>query len=84
MAESDKKSPKKKAEASAEVATSPAQIEQIQKQLVLTGKDIVTIGEDAELLVGGKNYNTAIISQVEGIRAPQFRAISSIDFGYPP
>ena len=80
MAESDKKSPKKKAEASAEVATSPAQIEQIQKQLVLTGKDIVTIGEDAELLVGGKNYNTAIISTIEGIRAPQFRAISSNAF----
>lgn len=80
MAESDKKGSKKKAEASAEVATSQAGIEQIQQQLVLTGKDIVTIGEDAELLVGGKNYNTAIISTIEGIRAPQFRAISSIAF----
>ncbi len=48
--------------------------------LVLTGADIVAIGEDAELLVGGKNYNTAIISQVEGVRSPQFRAISSVAF----
>jgi pyruvate,water dikinase len=47
---------------------------------VLTGADIVAIGEEAELLVGGKNYNTAIISQVEGIRAPEFRALSSILF----
>ena len=80
MAESDKKSSKKKADTPAEVATPSDRIEQIQKQLVLTGKDIVTIGEDAELLVGGKNYNTAIISTIEGIRAPQFRAISSIAF----
>ena len=80
MAESDKKSPKKKAEVSAEAAPTADGIEQIQKQLVLTGKDIVTIGEDAELLVGGKNYNTAIISTIEGIRAPQFRAVSSIAF----
>lgn len=50
------------------------------KKIVLTGADIVKIGPDAELIVGGKNYNTAIISQVEGIRAPQFRAISSIAF----
>ncbi|WP_461209352.1 PEP/pyruvate-binding domain-containing protein [Desulfocurvus sp. DL9XJH121] len=50
------------------------------KQTVLTGADIVSIGEEAEILVGGKNYNTAIISQVKGIRAPQFRAISSIAF----
>lgn len=45
--------------------------------LVLTGADIVGMGEDAELLVGGKNYNTALISQIEGIQAPHFRAISS-------
>lgn len=38
------------------------------------------IGEDAELLVGGKNYNTALISRVEGVRIPQFRAISSVAF----
>jgi pyruvate,water dikinase len=54
--------------------------ELLQKKLVLTGADIVSIGEDAELIVGGKNYNTAIISQVKSIRAPQFRAISSIAF----
>ena len=52
----------------------------LTKLTVLTGADIVAIGEEAEILVGGKNYNTAIISQVEGIRAPQFRAISSIAF----
>ncbi|WP_027722818.1 PEP/pyruvate-binding domain-containing protein [Maridesulfovibrio zosterae] len=53
---------------------------QLESKLVLTGADIVKIGEEAELLVGGKNYNTALISQVEGIRSPQFRAISSIAF----
>lgn len=56
------------------------QTEALKAQLVLTGKDIVAIGEEAELLVGGKNYNTAIISTIDGIRAPQFRAISSIAF----
>ncbi|MDR2825345.1 MAG: phosphoenolpyruvate synthase, partial [Deltaproteobacteria bacterium] len=49
-------------------------------KLILNGAEIVAIGEDAELLVGGKNYNTAIISQVEGIQAPQFRAVSSLAF----
>ena len=52
----------------------------LTKQFILTGADIAVIGEDAELLVGGKNYNTAIISQVDGIRAPQFRAVSSLVF----
>ena len=47
---------------------------------MLTGADIVAIGEEAELLVGGKNYNTALISQIEGIQAPYFRAISSLAF----
>ncbi|MFR0875756.1 MAG: hypothetical protein ACLSHC_15060 [Bilophila wadsworthia] len=54
-------------------------VEDLLKRLVLTGADIVRIGEDAELLVGGKNYNTALISRVEG-RIPQFRAISSVAF----
>ncbi len=54
--------------------------EKIRNQYVLSGADIVFLGEEAEILVGGKNYNTAIISQVQGIRAPQFRAISSIAF----
>jgi pyruvate,water dikinase len=53
---------------------------ELVKKIVLMGADIVAIGPDAELLVGGKNYNTAIISQVPNIRAPQFRAISSIAF----
>ena len=51
-----------------------------KQQIVLTGADIVQMGEDAELLVGGKNYNTAMISELEGIRAPQFRAISAQAF----
>jgi len=80
MPESDKKSSRKKSEKTAEAPATPERIEEIQKQLVLTGKDIVTIGEDAELLVGGKNYNTAIISTIAGVRAPQFRAVSSIAF----
>ncbi|MDL2316541.1 phosphoenolpyruvate synthase [Desulfovibrio sp. OttesenSCG-928-A18] len=52
----------------------------LKEKLILNGADIVAIGEEAELLVGGKNYNTAIISQVSGIQAPQFRAVSSIGF----
>jgi len=55
-------------------------IESLKKKIVLTGADITAIGTEAELLVGGKNFNTAIISQVGGIRAPQFRALSSIAF----
>ncbi len=51
-----------------------------EERLILTGADIVAMGESAELLVGGKNYNTALISEIEGIQAPYFRAISSIAF----
>ncbi|MEF2229527.1 MAG: PEP/pyruvate-binding domain-containing protein [Pseudodesulfovibrio sp.] len=58
----------------------PAKSETLKSKLVLNGTDIKKIGEEAELLVGGKNYNTAIISQVDGIRAPEFRAISSQAF----
>ncbi|MDR1776915.1 MAG: phosphoenolpyruvate synthase [Desulfovibrio sp.] len=54
--------------------------EQVQKRFVLTGADIINLGVDAELLVGGKNYNTALISQIEGIQAPYFRAVSSQAF----
>ena len=50
------------------------------KKLVLNGADIMSMGVEAELLVGGKNYNTAIISQGPGVRIPQFRAISAIAF----
>ena len=50
--------------------------EAVQKKLVLDGAEIVQIGPEAELLVGGKNYNTALISQIQGIQAPHFRAIS--------
>ncbi len=52
----------------------------ITSKLILNGADIVAIGESAELLVGGKNYNTALISEIKGIQAPHFRAISSIAF----
>ena len=55
-------------------------MDDLLKRLVLTGADIVRIGTDAELLVGGKNYNTALIGRVEGVRIPQFRAISSVAF----
>lgn len=55
-------------------------VEDVTKKLVLTGADIVGMGEEAELLVGGKNYNTALISQIPGIQAPHFRAISSVAF----
>lgn len=54
--------------------------EEIRKQLVLTGADIVQLGASGEMLVGGKNYNTAIISQIKEIQAPHFRAISSVAF----
>ncbi len=58
----------------------PVDKNKISKKLVLNGADIVKQGEEAELLVGGKNYNTAMISEIEGLRAPQFRAISASAF----
>ena len=54
--------------------------EDLKLKLVLSGSEIVLLGKQGEYLVGGKNYNTAIISQLEGIRAPQFRAISANAF----
>ncbi|WP_449242685.1 PEP/pyruvate-binding domain-containing protein, partial [Desulfovibrio sp.] len=72
---------KKDAQKDASTPAKPvAEKDELMRRMVLTGPEIVAIGEDAELLVGGKNYNTAIISQVGHIRAPQFRAISSIAF----
>jgi len=56
------------------------QVKDISAKFVLTGAHIISIGEEAELLVGGKNYNTALISQIQGIQSPQFRAISSLAF----
>ncbi|MBQ7739142.1 MAG: phosphoenolpyruvate synthase [Desulfovibrionaceae bacterium] len=55
-------------------------VETLRNKLILTGADIVAIGPDAEMIVGGKNYNTALISQIPGIQAPHFRAVSSIAF----
>ena len=78
MAKTQKDQPAKASGATAEAKYAPNA--DITKKIVQTGADIVQIGAEAELLVGGKNYNTAIISQVAGIRAPQFRAISSIAF----
>ncbi len=49
-------------------------------KLILTGKEILELGEAGELLVGGKNYNMAILSQIKGIRVPSFRAVSSDAF----
>ncbi len=71
------KQPSAKTRTQKKEASSP---EAIRSQLVLTGADIVQLGESAELLVGGKNYNTAIISEIKEIQAPHFRAISSIAF----
>ena len=81
MAKPAQEKPKNKPEAAAAVGKKPMHdVAGLKKKLILDGADIVAIGEEAELLVGGKNYNTAIISQVQGIRAPQFRAVSSIGF----
>ena len=55
-------------------------VEKIMAQLILNARDIMEIGVDSELLVGGKNYNTAIMNTIESVRAPQFRAISAIAF----
>ncbi|HDQ41198.1 MAG TPA: phosphoenolpyruvate synthase [Desulfonatronum sp.] len=85
-AEKDKPQRKKERQTTAESEQKTAEIapkadfKEISKNIVLDGHDIVSLGEPAELLVGGKNYNTALISQVENIRAPQFRAISSLAF----
>jgi len=80
MAKTQKDQSAKPAGAAAEAKAKAAAKPDLTKKIILTGADIVAIGPDAELLVGGKNYNTAIISQVTGIRAPQFRAISSNAF----
>ena len=88
MAKSDKKSQKQKGNPEAEVAEESVDQEQkpgkgvdeIKSQLVLSANDIVELGTEAEILVGGKNYNTAIINTIEDIRAPQFRAISAAAF----
>lgn len=86
MAKAEKEKPQRKKGETAGAEKRPAEAppkvhprESVEK-LVLDGQDIVSLGEPAELLVGGKNYNTALISQVENIRAPQFRAISSVAF----
>ena len=88
MAKSSQEKPKAKAEkiqektekAQTKGGKGSADIAALTKKLILNGADIVAIGEEAELIVGGKNYNTAIISQIFGIKAPQFRAVSSIGF----
>ena len=78
MAKTQKKTAEKTEPA--KVAKASGKVEKLKQNLVLNGADIKAIGEEAELLVGGKNYNTAIISQVPGIRAPEFRAIASHAF----
>jgi pyruvate,water dikinase len=71
----------KKTESPAEAGKKSANdVAGLKKKLILDGADIVAIGEESELVVGGKNYNTAIISQIQGIKAPQFRAVSSLGF----
>lgn len=75
-----KQSRSKASEQGAAEVPPKADAEETAKKLVLDGGDIVGLGEPAELLVGGKNYNTALISRVENIRTPQFKAISSLAF----
>lgn len=53
---------------------------ELRNQLILTGADIKAIGEESELIVGGKNYNTAIINQIPGVQTPHFRAVSALVF----
>ncbi|GFH62536.1 MAG: phosphoenolpyruvate synthase [Candidatus Desulfovibrio kirbyi] len=72
--------PKNPAAKSVQVKTGQTDTDSVRKKFVLTGADIVQLGIEAELLVGGKNYNMALISQIQGIRAPHFRAVSSIAF----
>ncbi|WP_045216905.1 PEP/pyruvate-binding domain-containing protein [Desulfonatronovibrio magnus] len=82
MAKSTKQQDEKKASAQKAKQTGKQDqaIEQIKAQLVLNAREIMDIGVESELLVGGKNYNTAIMNTIENIRAPQFRAISAIAF----
>ncbi len=61
-------------------SSSAGDVEALKTKLVLTGADIMAIGESAEIIVGGKNYNTARIHEVPGVQTPQFRAISSLCF----
>ena len=75
MAKSSQEKPQAKTEKSQEKAEKAqnkggkgsADIAALTKKLILDGADIVAIGEEAELIVGGKNYNTAIISQISGL-----------------
>ena len=52
----------------------------LDQKLILTWQDIIALGLKGEMLVGGKNYNMAILSQIGGIRVPSFRAVSSEAF----
>ena len=61
-------------------AATAAPAAELKQKMVLTGADIMAIGDEAEILVGGKNFNTAKIHEVKGVSTPQFRAISSICF----
>ena len=78
--ESDKNAPQASGGDSGQGRGARRSPEEIRDQLILTGADIFALGEEGELLVGGKNYNTALISELEDIRAPQFRAISATAF----
>lgn len=71
---------KTKATATQKTAHAAGDIKALKEKLVLDGADIAAIGVEAELLVGGKNYNTAIIDQIPEVKIPQFRAISALSF----
>ncbi len=83
MAKSTSQQDEKKAQTNVKKqgdAKKSEKIEKLKSQLVLNAREITEIGVESELLVGGKNYNTAIMNTIENIRAPQFRAISAIAF----
>lgn len=80
MAKSTKQEQDKKAPSGATKKNQAKDMEKVKSQIVLNARDIMDIGVESELLVGGKNYNTAIMNTIENIRAPQFRAISAAAF----
>lgn len=80
MAKSTKQDQNKNAPSGTTKKSQAKDNDKVKSQIVLNAKEIMAIGVESELLVGGKNYNTAIMNTIENIRAPQFRAISAFAF----
>lgn len=49
----------------------------LAEEMVLDASDIAKMGRDALTAVGGKNYNMAIINNIEGVRGAQYRAVTA-------